>query len=82
MAFTVHISICLQKHADFVTPPSGPALFLTNRRENPMMTQAKKGMEAAAEVFEHKQVGEGHFIQLEVPDEVNQVLEEFIEKHS
>jgi len=47
-----------------------------------MMTQAKKGMEAAAEVFEHKQVGEGHFIQLEVPDEVNQVLEEFIEKHS
>lgn len=64
-----------------------PALFLVSSgmsgADNPMMEHMKKGMEGATDVFAYKQVsGKGHFFHLEVPEETNVALEEFLGKHA
>jgi soluble epoxide hydrolase/lipid-phosphate phosphatase len=64
-----------------------PALFIASSgmtgAANPMIEHMKKGMEAVADVFVYKQVSaEGHFFHLEVPQEVNVALEEFLGEHT
>ncbi|KAF2786482.1 alpha/beta-hydrolase, partial [Melanomma pulvis-pyrius CBS 109.77] len=58
---------------------SCPVLFLHCEATNALTEQAKQRMGNVADVFEYKEVsGGGHFVQLEVPEEVNRALDEFL----
>ncbi|KAF2122810.1 Alpha/Beta hydrolase protein [Lophiotrema nucula] len=61
-----------------------PAMFLQSGSSKMLMPEVKERTAKFADEYEYLEApsGEGHFVQLEAPDEVNDLLEKYLLKHA